>query len=315
VPGPLEHLRRGSLLDDHPVGHDEHPVGDTQHHRQVVADEQHPGAVVAQLTQQPEHTGLDGLVQCGGGLVGDDQPGFAGDARGDEGSLPLPAGELPGALAGPQLGVGQAHPFQELDGARAARGGVEAGVQGERVADLAADRPQGVQRDERVLRDEADGAAAQPAQAPSGQREHVLPGDGQLGGGHPRTLPSEADDAAGGDALARTRLTDDRDALAGRHLEADAVDDAPLATAAPGPPLLLDVPRPPPVRERDDQVPDAQHGLGRPRRPRPPHLLDRPAHAALLFRFWMPRPMTVAAAALATIARPGKKVIHQKFAM
>jgi hypothetical protein len=299
VAGALEHLRRCALLDDDAVGHDEHPVGDAQHHRQVVADQQHPGAVVAQLPQQPEHARLDRLVECGGGLVGDDQARLAGDPRGDEGALPLPAGELPGPLAGPQLGVRQAHALEELDGARAARGGVEPGVQGERVADLAADRPQGVQRDQRVLRDQADGAAAQPAQAPPGQREHVLPVHAELRGRDLRPLPGQTDDAARGHALARARLADDRHALPRRDLEADAVDHPAHATA-PGPAA---------VRKGDDQVPDAQHRLGR------GSGLGGLGHTALLFRFWMPRPITVAAAALATIARPGKNVIHQKFAM
>nr|BFF18207.1 hypothetical protein GCM10025730_17280 [Promicromonospora thailandica] len=277
----LEDLGRGALLDEHAVGHDQHPVGDAPDHRQVVADEQHPGALVAQLTEQSQHTGLDGLVEGGGGLVGDDEARFARDARRDEGALPLAAGELAGALAGTQLGVVQADAAQQLEGALASGGGAEVGVQGEGVADLAADRAQGVERDECVLRDEAHGAAAQPPQASPGQAEHRLARHGQLGGGDAGAFARQAEDAARADALARAGLTDDRHALARRDLEADAVHHPASA-------------------EADRQVTYAKHRL---------------AHDALLFRFWMPRPSTVAAAAAATIASPGKNVIHQKLAM
>src|SRR5690606_38986062 len=197
------------------------------------------------------------------------------------GALRLPARELAGALPGTELGVVEADAAQQLDRAGAAGCGVEAGVQGEGVGDLAADGTQGVERDERVLRDEPDGAAAQPAQAPAGHTEHGLPRHGQRGGGDRGAVAREAEDAARGHALARAGLADDRDALARRDLEAHAVDDAAPA-------------------EADRQV---------------LHAKDRPAHAALLFRFWIPRPSTVAAAALATMASPGKNVIHQKLAM
>src|SRR5699024_10631117 len=69
-----EDLLGGALLH-HTAGiHDHHVVGHLGDDAQVVGDE-HDGGVdlVLQMPQQVQHLGLDGHIQGGGGLVGDDE--------------------------------------------------------------------------------------------------------------------------------------------------------------------------------------------------------------------------------------------------
>jgi hypothetical protein len=68
-----------------------------------------------------EDLGLDGDVERGGGLVGDEQARVAGEGHGDHDALALAAGELVGVFGEQAFGVG------ELDGAER---GEDAGVVG-----------------------------------------------------------------------------------------------------------------------------------------------------------------------------------------
>ena len=62
--------------------HDGHPVADLGDDPQVVGDEEVGQAVaLLELGQEVQDLGLDGDVQGGDGLVGDDQPGFRASAR------------------------------------------------------------------------------------------------------------------------------------------------------------------------------------------------------------------------------------------
>ena len=58
------------------------------------------GAVLDPL-HHLEHLGLDGDVEGGGGLVGDEHVGLVGDRHGDHRPLAHAAGELVGVLVGP----------------------------------------------------------------------------------------------------------------------------------------------------------------------------------------------------------------------
>ena len=88
------------LLDDAAGVHDHDPVGDVGDHAQVVGDEQDRRADLdAQVAQHVQDAGLDGDVQRGGGLVGDEQLRSAGDRHGDHDALPHAAGELVRVLA------------------------------------------------------------------------------------------------------------------------------------------------------------------------------------------------------------------------
>ena len=82
-------------LDDAAPVHDERAVGDAPHHREVVRDEQHPGAgLEAQGTHQGGDAGLGRGVEGRDRLVGDEHPGPRRQRAGDGDALLLPAGEL-----------------------------------------------------------------------------------------------------------------------------------------------------------------------------------------------------------------------------
>jgi hypothetical protein len=93
----LEHLGRRALLDDPAGVHDGDPLACLGQHRQVVGDQQQGQPELApQLRQQGEDLGLDHHVQGGGGLVGDQQAGRAGQGHGDHHPLALAPRQLVG---------------------------------------------------------------------------------------------------------------------------------------------------------------------------------------------------------------------------
>ena len=109
-----------------------------------------------QADQQIEDLLLDGDVERGGRLVGDQQLGIAGDGHGDHDALALAARHL--VREGPQpLGrVGNADLRQQLDGAGAARGAVHAHVEAQHLLDLEADGEAGIEAGHRLLEDHRD---------------------------------------------------------------------------------------------------------------------------------------------------------------
>jgi hypothetical protein len=91
----LKNLPGGALLHQAAVLHHRHPVGKAAHQVQVVRDHQHRHAGLApQLLQQVENLTAQADVQRGGGLVGQQQLGLAGQGHGDHGALALAAREL-----------------------------------------------------------------------------------------------------------------------------------------------------------------------------------------------------------------------------
>ena len=73
-----------ALLDDLPGVHHRHPLGHLGHDAEVVGDQHHGHAEVGlELAHQVEDLGLDGDVEGGGGLVGDEQLGAGGQRHGD----------------------------------------------------------------------------------------------------------------------------------------------------------------------------------------------------------------------------------------
>jgi hypothetical protein len=86
------------------AGHDPKVVGD-QHHRHTIGP--------LQTADQRQYLGLDGNVQPGGGFVGDEEFGPAGQSHSDQYPLAHTAGQFVGILAHPCLGGGDAHLLQQ----------------------------------------------------------------------------------------------------------------------------------------------------------------------------------------------------------
>ena len=82
--------RRG--FDDFSGIHHRDTVSDQGHHTEVMGDEHDGQSVLAlQVLDQRQDLGLDGDVERCGGLVGQQQPGLAGQGDRDHHPLPHPA--------------------------------------------------------------------------------------------------------------------------------------------------------------------------------------------------------------------------------
>ena len=88
-------LACGAVLDDLALMHDGDGVGDLGRDAQVVRDKEH-GEVepLLDLGEELQNLRLDGDVQRGDGLVGDEQLGFECERACDANALALAAGEL-----------------------------------------------------------------------------------------------------------------------------------------------------------------------------------------------------------------------------
>ena len=166
VRGLLVDLLAAAQLDDLAEVHDGDPLAEVPDHGEVVGDEDEGEVEVAlQVPQQVDDLCLDGDVQGGDGLVGDDQLGLEGQRAGDADALALAAGELV-RVAVVVLGVKADDLQQLLDPLLHATGRADP-VDLHRHGDDPADGVPGVQRGVRVLEDDLHVLAAAGA-APAG---------------------------------------------------------------------------------------------------------------------------------------------------
>ncbi|GAA3040711.1 hypothetical protein GCM10020000_19110 [Streptomyces olivoverticillatus] len=225
--------------------HHQHVPGDAGHDAEIVRDH-HDGesALLLEPGDQLQDLGLDGDVEGGGGLVGDEQFGFAGERHGDHHALAHAAGELVRILAHAPRGLGDAHLAEHLDRSLAGRRAAGAEVDAVVLGDLFADRVVGVQAGERVLEDHRHAAAAQPAQLALGQAGQLAAVEGD-GAGDLRA-GVQAHHREGGHGLAGAGLADDAEGLPAVHREGEGVH-GPYGAALGG--------------EGDREVLDGQQGL------------------------------------------------------
>ncbi|MNY00831.1 hypothetical protein D3C86_1333400 [compost metagenome] len=229
--GALEEGVDVGVLDDLAGVHDGHVVAHLGDDPQVVGDQHDGGTPLgADVAHQIEDLGLDGHVEGGGGLVGDEQLGLAREGHGDDDALAHAARELVGVVVHAAGGPGDADGFEHLDGALAGGGAVDLLVEHDGFHDLLADREDGVERGHGVLRDQGDAVAADLAHLGLGEREQVLALEEDLAADDLALgACDEAHDREGGDALAAAGFADDAEDLARLDLEVDAVhrlDDA-----------------------------------------------------------------------------------------
>ena len=89
----VEDVGDRAMLDDAALGHDADPVGHLAHDAEVVGDEEQGHAVARlQALQQFQDLRLNGDVEGGRRLVGNQQVGFVGERHGDHHALALAAG-------------------------------------------------------------------------------------------------------------------------------------------------------------------------------------------------------------------------------
>jgi hypothetical protein len=178
-------------------------------------------AVGPHLGEEGEDLGLDRHVEGGGRLVGDEDVGAVGQRHGDHHPLPLAARELVGVGGEAAFRVADADVVQKLEDPRAGLRTGQALMEGEAFADLPVDGVQRIEARHRLLEDEADVVAAEPAQGGLG-------GGGDLGAavadraGDVGVVGQQADGGKRRHGLARAALADERQRFAGVEIEADA---------------------------------------------------------------------------------------------
>ena len=137
--------------------HHQHAFGDLRHHPQIVGDENDGGAhPLLELAHQIEDLRLNGHIERGGRLVGDQELRVAGERHGDHHPLPHAAGELMRIFAHAPLRLGDADQSQHLHRTSLRRLSAKTLMQPQRFADLAADREDRIEARHRLLEDHAD---------------------------------------------------------------------------------------------------------------------------------------------------------------
>ena len=194
-----------------------------------MADEDQAHAALGhEAVEDAQHVDLDGDVERGGGLVGDQKLGLGDQHHGDHRALAHAARQLVRIGAKDAGGVADLHRLQHRHGALARLGARRVAVAAPGLDDLAPDGHHRVERELRVLHHHAHAPAAQPAPLARRDGPQVDAVELQAPRAHP--AGGEAEDRAPGLGLARAALADDAQALA-PQIEGDAADDLDGALA------------------------------------------------------------------------------------
>ena len=249
MPGRVEHLGRLPAFDDLALRHHVDPFGYVADDGEVVGYQQdrHP-EIALQVGEQPQDLRLDGHVERRRRFVGDQQVGFVGERHGDHHPLALPARQLVRPRAQPPLRLGEADEPEQLEAARARRGGAQALVQRQRFADLPLHRVQRVERRHRLLEHHRDAVAADRAEDRRRRAEQLPPVEPDAPAGVARArIGQELEDRQRGDRLAGAGFADQRRRFAPVHRQRHAAHrlDLPVLEA-----------------ERDRQPVDFEQGHG-----------------------------------------------------
>src|SRR5262245_20348743 len=141
--------------------HHDHPVGVLGHHPHVVCDEHDRHAVsLLQFAHELEDLRLNGHVESRRGLVGDEHLRIARERHSDHDALAHAARQLVGIALSALLGFWNGNTAQHLDRFHHGPALGQTLVQSDRLADLMADRVQGIERGHRLLEYHRDLIAA-----------------------------------------------------------------------------------------------------------------------------------------------------------
>ena len=225
VPRPAEDLDHRPLLDHAAGVHHGDAVAGLRGHADVVRDDHLGDAqLLAQPEEQVEDLGLDGHVERGGRLVGDEQRRPAGQRHGHADALSHAAAELVRValerlVAGRKADLGQ-RPERRLARLLPRHALVDA----DDVLDLVADLEHGVERGQRVLEHHGDLAAAEVLHLLVALGQEVLAAVADLAAGDLGLgLLQQAEDGEPGDGLAAAGLAHEAEDLAVVHADVDAV--------------------------------------------------------------------------------------------
>ena len=159
-----EDIVRRATLDDLAIGHHAHPVRHLAHDAEIVGDEQHRHVEFRfELEQQVEDLRLDGHVERGGGLIGDQQVRLVGERHGDHHPLPLAARKLMRIRVEAAFRVLDTDLVDEIEHARLRCAVRQTAMDLEHLADLLLDGVKRVERSHRLLKNHGNLIAADMA--------------------------------------------------------------------------------------------------------------------------------------------------------
>ena len=223
VGGVIEDILQRAVFHDLAGVHDGHLVAALRHDAQVMGDEHHRRAeFLFQLVYHPHHLGLDGHVQGGGGLVGQQQLGVAGQGSGDNHPLLHAAGELMGIVPCP-VGA-DAHLGQNVHHALLGLGLGAVLVPENDLRHLVPHSHDRVQGGHGVLEDHGDLVAPDVLDLLLLHGENVLSLIDDAAILDLSRLRHQPENAQGGGGFARAGLAHQAQGLAFLHGETDAVD-------------------------------------------------------------------------------------------
>ena len=130
--------------------------------------------LLLQLADQLQYLRLDRDVERSRRLVRNQQLGRAGERHRDHHALAHPAGQLMRIVVDAAFGVGNPDHPQRLDGAVASFGARGLLMESNRLADLAADSENRVERGHRLLKDHRDSRAANVAHLGLAEFQQIL---------------------------------------------------------------------------------------------------------------------------------------------
>ncbi len=207
VARPAQHVVLRAEFDEVSQSQHRHAVRHLGNHAEVVRDEQHARAVaLLQLEHELENLRLRRHVECGGGLVGDQQHRVEHQRHRDHDALALAAGELMWITRHHAFGFGQQHFADDAQHLGAPFGGRELRVFAQHFVDLVTTGHDRVQRRHRLLKDHRHARRAQFAQAAQRRMGDVFALQDDLAGGHRQGLGQQAHHALRDHRLAGTRL-------------------------------------------------------------------------------------------------------------
>jgi hypothetical protein len=212
------------LLDELARVHHAHVVRDLGDHPEVVRDQDHPHlGLPLDVGEELHDLRLDRHVERRRGLVGDEDGRIQGDADRDHHALAHPARELVRVVAQTLLRRGDPDPIHELQGLAHRVLLPHPAMHLEHLRDLIADGEHGIQCRQRVLEDHRDLGAAHRSALRVRERQEIDALVEELPTRDPARLLDQAHDGQRAHRLARARLAEDREALAGIDRVVDPV--------------------------------------------------------------------------------------------
>ena len=182
--------------------------------------------LVLQAHQHLKDLRLHGYVERRGGLVGDDQLGFAGKRNRDHHALAHAARKLVRVEAHHTLRVADVHGREALQHAQPRAGLARAHVQAQDIGHLVLDPVGRVQRGHRVLQDHRDRRAQEAAALALGHLQQVFSLEADRAGGHLRALGQDVEDGLADHRLAAAGFADEAEDLSCFQLQVDPAQDA-----------------------------------------------------------------------------------------